>query len=396
MARRRTFWQRAASRLARDWSLPLMFEPPVKIQIVPTNACNLRCRACPKTWYDTDNRPMAPEVYARVREQALPVALEAHLQGLGEPTLSPLFDEMVRDAIRLDLPFHFVTNAARLTDERIRLLAESKAFVTVSLDGATADSHEWSRTEKSDFAHVLRTLETLNEARRQARGGALTIQISTVVTRRNVAEIPDIIRLAKRVGASAISLITPGMGPRDDEFAREAIGRHEETYRAHWPAIRQAAQEAGIALIAPPYLEAPAPTPAPEQGEAPRDAAPAEARRRTRRIFPRKCFAPFREMYIDVDGWVRPCCVATGIGMGNLLERDLMTIWNNRHYRRLRRAINSNNPPGFCRGCSAADGITGGDEAFLEKHYARGHPPLPDPPKIGFLWVKDEGKLIEF
>ena len=40
------------------------------------------------------------------------------------------------------------------------------------------------------------------------------------------------------------------------------------------------------------------------------------------------------------------------------------------------------------------NGITGGDERFLEKLYDRGMPPLPAPPELGYV-LKD-GQLIEY
>ena len=56
----RTFRQRLRDHLARRRGLPVVYEYPHTVQIVPTNACNYRCRACPKSVYPTrqpDARP---------------------------------------------------------------------------------------------------------------------------------------------------------------------------------------------------------------------------------------------------------------------------------------------------------------------------------------------------
>ena len=91
---------------------------------------------------------------------------------------------------------------------------------------------------------------------------------------------------------------------------------------------------------------------------------------------------PWNMVYIDVDGWVRPCCRATWVGMGNLLTEDFRDIWNNRHYRDLRGSINTNNPPEFCRTCNMNSGINRGDERHVERLKAMGIA-LPEPPRIG-------------
>ena len=100
-------------------------------------------------------------------------------------------------------------------------------------------------------------------------------------------------------------------------------------------------------------------------------------------------------MYIDVDGWVKPCCRALWISMGSVLDMSVRSIWNNRHYRRLRRLINTNNPPEFCRDCAHPAGITGGEEKFLERRYAEGMPRLPRGARIGYVWSAEEGRVVE-
>jgi radical SAM protein with 4Fe4S-binding SPASM domain len=100
------------------------------------------------------------------------------------------------------------------------------------------------------------------------------------------------------------------------------------------------------------------------------------------RLFPGRCRDPWSMVYIDVDGWVRPCCRAIWIGMGNILAESFHSIWNNAAYRLLRETIHSDNPPDFCRTCNTGWGITQGDERYMDKLAARGIV-LPKAPYIG-------------
>lgn len=143
-----------------------MLEWPRTLQIVPTNACNLRCRACPKTVYETDSWHIAPEVYRRILEEALPHANAVHLQGLGEPTLSPLFGEMIEDAIRHDLTLSFVTNGTHLTRKHISLLSKASASIAISIEGAQKETHEFSKAG-SRLEQILEMLDFLSKMRQK-------------------------------------------------------------------------------------------------------------------------------------------------------------------------------------------------------------------------------------
>jgi hypothetical protein len=112
---------------------------------------------------------MRPEVYRRVREQILPHVREVHLQGLGEPMLSPLFGAMLDDAERLGLRIHFVTNSHFLDEEWPRDSSAPGRTATISIDGACEELTS-GRAPANALALVTRALDALlAERRRRAR-----------------------------------------------------------------------------------------------------------------------------------------------------------------------------------------------------------------------------------
>ncbi len=325
---------------------------------------------------------LEPVVYAKVREQLLPHARLVDLQGLGEPMLSPLFFPMLADARTMGLEVRFTTNGSLVTRESAVEIAASPVRLALSIDGATALTHEDSRPG-SNFAQLLDALRAIRDAATSPAAHPLfRFEVNTVVTRRNLDEVPDILKLAAVHGAGAVDLIAPGMGDRDDAYARDTIGRHEALFAEHLPAIRATAALLGIKVTVPPFLaqagseDLPAPPP---RGGA---------------IFPQQCPDPWRTVYVDVDGWVRPCCRALNIGMGNILEEDFWDIWNGHHYLRLRQALSSDAPPSFCRDCTLPWGITAGDSNYPAKLAERGII-LPPPPDIGYSWDKQSRTMIE-
>jgi len=371
---RRPLARRAAGRIARRFLTPWHGGYPLELQIVPANACNFRCLACPKSQYDTDNRMLHRDVYARVREQVLPWVREVNLQGLGEPMLSPLFPAMLADARSLDLPVKFVTNASRFTPGNVADIVATRGEMTISIDGARRETHEESRAG-ADWDQQMAALAMLKAALDSpARHPAFVFRVNVVVTTRNLGELEGIMEIAARHGAASVWFIAPAMGDRADDFARDAITYHEDAFRARMPAVREKAKALGIDPIFPPYMLRP-PVRASAAAEAGRPSRPDP-------LFPQKCMDPWRTVYVDVDGWIRPCCRALWVGMGNIMTQDFRAIWNNVHYRALRRAIHSDAPPDFCRECTLPWGITGGDADYMSKLESLGVS-VPPGPRIG-------------
>ncbi len=367
------------NRVSRRFSLPIAPALPRKVQIVPTNACNLKCKACPKTFYKTDNRHLSLEVYERARKELFPHAREVELQGLGEPMLSPLFAQMIDDARQMGLKVKFVTNGMMFTQRSVADIVAAGADVTISIDGAYAATHEDSRVG-SDFGQLLRILGWFKLASERIKNPQFHLFFSTVVTKRNVAEITGIIKIAKKYDVTVCNLISPGMGDRGDDFAMDAIGRHDALYLKYLPGIIKKSKETGVGVSIPGYILRMADKDA--GGASPNSVRNLSPSRSAGRLFPRKCFDPWGTIYVDVDGWIRPCCRAIWIGMGNILNESAREIWNGRHYRRLRRFVNSNNPPVFCRTCTLNWGITAGDENYPKRLTDTGIV-LPKPPSIG-------------
>lgn len=366
---------RLPQRLSRKLGLVRVFGYPEEVQIVPTNACNLRCMQCPKTWYDTDNRTMDRRVYEKIREQVLPHVRMLNLQGLGEPLLSPLFPRMLDDALEFGLQVRFVTNTMLLKSEYIPRIVRTGGSVTFSIDGATDATHGDSRPTNS-LDSVLAAIQSIVDEQRRQPNSGFQIHINTVVTTRNVEELEGILDYCIRFGAASWQLLNPGVGARQDEFARAAIGSHPERLARCLPALLERAARNGIGISYPHFVR-------PDAGSTAESSTPPPGR-----LFPGRCRDPWSMVYIDVDGWVRPCCRAIWIGMGNVLAESFHSIWNNAAYRRLRETIHSDNPPDFCRTCSTDWGITLGDERYVEKLAGRGIV-LPKAPYIGTTYPEE-------
>ncbi len=167
-----------------------------------TEGCNLACRHCwlaPK--FDAGAirySVLDVAVMRKVLNEALPLGLQAVKLTGGEPLMHPeiitILEIIKNEKLRLTIE----TNGLLCTKEVVAKIAEhEKAFVSVSLDGASAETHEWVRGVKGSFAAACNAVSYLAEA-------GLRPQIIFSVMRHNAVEVPEIIKLGECLGAKSI------------------------------------------------------------------------------------------------------------------------------------------------------------------------------------------------
>ena len=114
----------------------------------------------------------------------------------GEPMLRADIYDIAAYAHGLGLPVVMAPCGPLLNDETVaKILKSGIRRISLSLDGATAASHDEFRGIPGAFESVLRGIEA-------ARRGGLEFQINTTVSRHNLAELPAILDLAIRLRAA--------------------------------------------------------------------------------------------------------------------------------------------------------------------------------------------------
>ena len=138
----------------------------------------------------------------------------------GDVLMRPDAFELVRRARELGIPVGLAPSVTQnLTSANIdQMVNLGVKMVSISLDGATAETHEGIRGIARHFSDTVRAIEQLVAA-------GLNVQINTVVMRRNVNELPAILQILKQTGASVwevFFLVKVGRGQTTEELsARE-------------------------------------------------------------------------------------------------------------------------------------------------------------------------------
>ena len=188
-----------------------------------TAACNLSCsycRACATAQPQPDELSTA-EARSLV-DSIAPLQPMLILSG-GEPLLRPDIFEVAAYAVSRGLRVSLATNGTLLSFEMAdRIAAAGITRISISLDGATAQSHDRSRGRGS-FAASMRGIECLK--------GKVDFQINFTITRENEADLQSIFDLAESIGAKAVHfffLVPTGRGREEDLISAE---RQEELLR---------------------------------------------------------------------------------------------------------------------------------------------------------------------
>lgn len=183
--------------------------PLKSIYFYLTEGCNLRCRHCwiaPK--FQTEAHPypfLSVDIFRSVVEQGRQLGLcSVKLTG-GEPLLHPGIDDILEYVKGQDIDLLMETNGVLCTARMAQRIAACKnPFVSVSIDGADAKTHEWVRGVSGCFELAVDGVRHLVDQ-------GVTTQIIMSVMRRNKEQVEPVVRLAEELGAESVkfNLVMP-------------------------------------------------------------------------------------------------------------------------------------------------------------------------------------------
>ena len=167
------------------------------------DACNSKCVMCGGEYFAHRSgrkltRAKVSAIYDHLRPKLLTMAIFA---GGGEPLLNPEFDEIAALS-RARCPtatLTLITNGIALDEKRIRTLVDHRINALVSINAARPETYH--RIHQVDqFERVCANVQALA----LASGGRTDLTLSLVGTRRNIAELPELVRMAHRWGAQGV------------------------------------------------------------------------------------------------------------------------------------------------------------------------------------------------
>jgi SynChlorMet cassette radical SAM/SPASM protein ScmF len=201
-----------------------------------TEGCNLACRHCwmgPRFDPTGNQYPaLSVELFETAIREAEPLGLNCVKLTGGEPLLHPHFTRLLEIVRREALRLIIETNGLLCTPEIAAEIAKSpNRFVSVSIDGMDAATHEWVRGVPGSF-----------EAARQAVCNLVVSgtrpQVIFTVMRKNAGQVDAMVRMAEELGAASLkfNVVQPTARGENLHETHEtltigeliALGRHVE------------------------------------------------------------------------------------------------------------------------------------------------------------------------
>jgi radical SAM protein len=185
-----------------------------------TQACDLACVHC-RASAQPDRHPMELSTAEgkNLIDQIAALKVPVFVLTGGDPIKRPDLFELIGHARSSDVRVSLTPSATPLLtrDVVVRLKDAGLARLAVSMDGATAETHDAFRGLSGSFARTLDAVRWANEI-------GLPVQINTTFSRRNVAEIDAIVALMESLQItlwSVFFLVPTGRGKLNDLLSAE-------------------------------------------------------------------------------------------------------------------------------------------------------------------------------
>ncbi len=209
-----------------------------------TKGCNLRCIHCRASATELSSpTDLSTQAALAIIDQIAAAANPILVLSGGEPLFRSDIFQLARYATDKGLRVALATNGTLVTKEVARMIADSGVRrVSISLDGADALTHDAFRGLPGAFDAALYGLRNLKSL-------GMSVQINMTIARHNARQLPQVLELAKSLGADALHtfLLVP-VGCGVDIAAEQMVPPEEYEQMLNW--FYDQSKQGGIELKA--------------------------------------------------------------------------------------------------------------------------------------------------
>jgi len=328
---------------------------PTSIQVEPTNRCNLKCLHCARKTLDNNKGigNLNKTTFSALLTQ-IPELECVALYGLGEPFTNSQFFDMVDELKSKGIYVHVTSNATIISESVAeKLISKRVDHLNVSLDGATKETYESIRIG-ANFNDVVKNVEQLAHIRKSRKSKIPRLSISMVLTKNNLGELVNLIRLGKKIDIDDIRIqdLNPIWGTKELEIENSGILSEK---------ILEAVSLAKELNIRFSYIFAHY-----EMNSFKKMGVKKCTYLFLTYIFDfilrgklkfkplSNCLYPWHKPYVTWESYVTPCCMLPDkktINFGNIHDKSFKKIWNGKQYRYFRKMCAIGKYPDVCKDC---------------------------------------------
>lgn len=324
-------------------------QPPVRIELHPTNKCNLKCRFC---WQsatknqDTSSELSDEKLFSLVKEAGEWGIKEWIISGGGEPLIRKNATLKVMSLIKkYNMWGQLTTNGTLLEDKSARNIVNMGwNQIQFSIDGPDAKTHDYLRSVKGAFEKATENAKSLSNYKRSENKDLPYLGFNTVLNRLNYDKLPEMIELCYKVGSQLVYFepVYPGYLKKERLFLNEE--EKEEMQGFIKKAVKKAKKlkiDTNIESFCKKELIDKRKFENTVIKETKEDANP---------YISLPCYQPWYLMGIKACG-LTGCCSTFEIGE-KIQNKTLKEIWNSNTFNRIRQEMLSKKLPPYCSKCS--------------------------------------------
>src|ERR1700689_3859226 len=182
-----------------QYSSPVMQNKPRLIFWELTKGCNLRCIHCRATATELSApSDLSTEAARNIIDQIAEVSTPILVLSGGEPLFRSDIFQLARYGTQKGLRVALATNGTLVTKQVAQKIVDAGVKrVAISLDGADAETHDTFRGIPGAFDAAITGFRNLKDL-------GMSVQINTTIARHNAHQLPQVLELAKSIGADAL------------------------------------------------------------------------------------------------------------------------------------------------------------------------------------------------
>jgi MoaA/NifB/PqqE/SkfB family radical SAM enzyme len=194
----------------------------------PTDYCNLKCKTC---WRLMKNASFAQPSFnflSKILNEAGKMGVETvDLTGGGEPFIRRDIIQLMKLVKENKMKGTITTNSTLIKKSQIEEIVDMEwDEVKFSLDGSTQEINDYIRG-KGTFNQVLKKIKMFQEVKRKKLSSKPLIRLCFTITKTNFNDIPNYIKLTKKLRISDITFLTLFEWETNREFWLEKERRKE-------------------------------------------------------------------------------------------------------------------------------------------------------------------------
>lgn len=336
--------------------------PPFLVSYSITTKCNLRCKHCySESSPEAGDDDLTTDESLRVIDEIAGWGIGLLVFDGGEPLLREDFPQIAEYASGKGITTGIGSNGSLIDVATARkLVSVGIRYASISIDGADAETHDTFRGEAGNFKKAL-------EGASASKRAGLPLQFNTVLRKKTISQVSEIMRLAKDYGAYGIELFDLVLvGRAKRECQDEVLTIEEREELVEWLAEAQIDYRLPIKTPSLPQYPLLVKLNV-DTGIHPRH-IPMEELVRTA-YYGRGCAAgrPRGYLVIRNNGELNPCMMLQ-VNLGNVKEKGIRQIWEEspilaqlRSWDLLKGECGKCQYKGICAGCRGRAYAVSGD-----------------------------------